>query len=335
MRRIRLWTVVCCCLLLLPGCGASEPDGPPSPSELATLCQPLAADSESPFPQAYRARRELLVRALQDEIIKSHPADIPAAVADVAPCLRAEVVPESEARVYQAWLQVPGRTIGPFLIYPFKTGVIHMNALDTPEGTGAEILPLHTVHRGGELDMSAKRVASSSSDAGRLQLYRLTNGLTLLWESPEYQGFDAVTLDADWVLTLHRPAESPARDGEVLWHREGPAFRRIAAHTFPSPLRAAAEFVGALQKGDRASAAQWATTPAVVDAGATALGRLKTTGWTEAVRAVDLAEAFSWSEIPPELRGPDPAAARVVLPSGPYQVVVTRTESGWRVSAVE
>lgn len=220
----------------------------------------------------------------------------------------------------------------------------------TPMKVGDGLInPVLIDRRGGRRDLIASWQMPGSGGYGRAQLYRMGPALQRLWESPLYEKFRLEALSPDWLTAFYRPPgtwDEPHAtmancclpvDGQTLWQREGDRFVERGTRIYPNPYRAVSLFVGALRKGDRALAGQWATGPEVVAAAEPWAKRIDTSKWSEVGwfgdNPAQRAEMRWWEAIPPELRGPKPYVKTVVWPSGPVDLATVRREDGqWRVA---
>lgn len=218
---------------------------------------------------------------------------------------------------------------------------------------------------GGASGLPGAVVAVGTTDpatgarSGWFSLYRADDDATVLWRSPAFSGFtDPLILDdARLLLATYEPAGGQARakrsaslsaptsiaNGQTLFERGGDSYSTKATRTYPTPLRTADTFVGALQHGDRATAQSVAAAAEVVDAGARVAGDLALQA-APGFEHLDLAERLTWPGTLPEqqLRGAQgavPASSLIarsfVWPAETYRLTLTRASGAWLVSKIE
>jgi len=325
--------------ILAAGCGIAAPTTlSPDP------CRPLAGDTLPARLDALTARYQELVAQLPASLQGTAPARLAATATKLVPCLAVDPISGGGANVYQALLVkggIPPNRFGALIYQDGSTW--RAAALDTGKGTG--LVPALATRRGERLEFVASTAEPSGDARGRFQVYQLGADFQLLWESPEYDHFTGHAFSGDLLLARYRDpaaaqesqlfATNMGEDGQTLWARQGDAFTAKASRRFPSPRRAVSVFLGALARGDRATAARWALTDAVVDTAAKAGAALKPRQPPVAEsQAIESAEAAYWEALPDSARGAAPAAAKLLWPTddGRYQLELVRFNGDWRVS---
>ncbi|HWI64920.1 MAG TPA: hypothetical protein VNT75_24085 [Symbiobacteriaceae bacterium] len=301
----------------------------------SALCAPVAPGAEA-------QRQAEMGRALAAWLAGKPGGDARTAVAGLAECL--DVV------ALEGALDVA--TVRPKGLAGYPQGHLVYRAGDRwvvapQEREGGTIGPYRTVTGPAkDRQLIASWGRPGTGIYGRIQLYRLGPKFELLWESPEYEKFGMEVLDPDWVSATYRTPqtwEEPHAlqancclpvDGQTLWQRQGNAFVKKGERLIPNSYRAVSLFVGALRKGDKATAGKWAASPAVVEEGTRVLSQIDTSSWAQSDRDEEDEELW-WEAIPPRLRGPKPSRTRIVWPSGPVKLVTERVGDQWKVAWIE
>ncbi len=308
------------------------------------LCAPLPAHGEAGRPElARKQRREAFMSLLRAHLGMTGAADPLATFSGLGRCITVRAVPGGR-QVAVVSLEYGDYRPAGALVYRFGD-TWHAWPLNPPDGhLDLKVIP-ERVLSGDQLLATTEPLGSGGN--AKLLLYRLGADVQLLWESPLYEQFSWRRLSDDYLLAFYRtratygePHMSPQNcclpvDGETLWHREGNRFIEVAERTYPNPYRTVSLFVGALRRGDRATAGQWATSPAVVEAGARVVQELRADQNYPPPTGIDEAEQLYWEAIPVALRGPKPAVTSLDWKAGPYDLILQRGADQWKVSAVE